>query len=73
MSTLEEVLVRLKLHITKYDPSIRNVPVGISISSSGVYFVVKYSLSQGPVFEDLDKVIEHIQSFLDNAESKLNN
>lgn len=65
----ETQLNRLKDYIATVNPCEQNVPVGITITASGNYFVVKYSLSQpSTVHKKLHDAILEIKLFIDEAE-----
>ncbi len=68
MLHLEKELVRLKKLISQSNPCTEDMPVGLTITASGNYYVVKYSLSQGPSFTNLDDAIGHLRAFLNKAD-----
>lgn len=65
MVTLENILLRMRQVIKRLDPCTQNLPISISISVSGTYFVIKYSLSRElRTFTDLGLLIDEMDAHL---------
>ncbi len=61
---LENVLLALQDYLLMNNPDDRDIPIGITISFSGEYFCVKYSLGSSSYYSSLPGAIKQIEDFL---------